>query len=141
MADAPLSYFFNQGASQAAILISDWILAGMENFIPSKKYQQRPNSQPWYTPKCAVAIARRNHVFNVYRLNRTDDNESAFKTARNNCRKVLREAMTSYAKSVQASIDKESLGSREFWRISNKVLNRGKTSIPTLINGPEVISC
>ena len=49
-------------------------------------------------------------------------------------------AKNSYAESVQARIDQERLGSREFWRITNKVLNRGKSPISTIINGPEVIS-
>ena len=31
------------------------------------------------------------------------------------------------------------LGSREFWRIANSVLNKGKSAIPPLSNGPEVL--
>ena len=30
------------------------------------------------------------------------------------------------------------IGSRDFWRICNSVLNRGKSTIPPLFNGPEV---
>ena len=61
MVDAPVSTFFNKGASQAASQIIDWVLAGMESFIPAKKCQLKPNSQPCFTPECATAIARRNH--------------------------------------------------------------------------------
>ena len=32
------------------------------------------------------------------------------------------------------------LGSRDFWRIANSVLNKGKSAIPPLFNGPEVLS-
>ena len=53
---------------------------------------------------------------------------------------MLRDAKTSYAKSVQDSIDQERLGPREFWRITYKILNRGKSPIPAIINGPGVIS-
>ena len=32
------------------------------------------------------------------------------------------------------------LGSRDFWRIANSVLNKVKSAIPLLFNGPEVLS-
>ena len=32
------------------------------------------------------------------------------------------------------------IGSRDFWRICNSVLNRGKSTIPPLFNGPEVLT-
>ena len=41
MADAPLSHIFNQDADKAACLTSEWIIAGMEAFIPSKTYQKK----------------------------------------------------------------------------------------------------
>ena len=31
-------------------------------------------------------------------------------------------------------------GSRDFWRIANSVLNKGKFAVPPLFNGPEVLS-
>ena len=34
----------------------------------------------------------------------------------------------------------QKLGSRDFWRIANSVLNQGKSAIPPLFNGPEVLS-
>ena len=33
-----------------------------------------------------------------------------------------------------------SLPSCDFWRIANSVLNKGKSAIPPLFNGPEVLS-
>ena len=38
------------------------------------------------------------------------------------------------------SITSQKLGSRDFWRIANSVLNKGKYAIPPLFNGPEVLS-
>ena len=32
------------------------------------------------------------------------------------------------------------MGSWDFWRIANNVLNKGKSAIPPLFNGPEVLS-
>ena len=41
----------------------------------------------------------------------------------------------------QESITSQKLGSRDFWRIANIVLNKGKSAIPPLFNRPEGLSC
>ena len=40
----------------------------------------------------------------------------------------------------QKSIIFQKLGSWDFWRIANSVLNKAKSAIPPLFNGPEVLS-
>ena len=45
-----------------------------------------------------------------------------------------------YANKTKESITSEKLGSRDFWGIANSVLNKGKSAIPPLFNGPEVLS-
>ena len=40
----------------------------------------------------------------------------------------------------QESITSQKLGSHDFWQIANSVLNKGKSAIPPLFNGPEVLS-
>ena len=40
----------------------------------------------------------------------------------------------------QESITSQKLGSNNFWRITNSVLNKGKPAIPPLFNGSEVLS-
>ena len=140
IADAPLEALFQGNPSEMATSITEWIQTGIDIFIPHKKYQQKPNSQPWFTPECAAAIAHRNHYFHLYHQNRSDETLQSFKTARNHCHQVLSNAKSSYAESVQARIQQQKLGSREFWRITNKILNRGKPPIPALLNGPEILT-
>ena len=48
--------------------------------------------------------------------------------------------MTHYAEIIRESITTQRLGSRDFWRIANSVLNRNQSTIPTLFHGPEVLS-
>ena len=43
------------------------------------------------------------------------------------------------ANKTKESIISQKLGSRD-WRIANSVLNKGKSAIPLLFNGPEVLS-
>ena len=140
MSDMPQSSIFSKDdVSENVEDISKWIKAGMDNFIPSKTYQQKPDSPPWFTPECAASVAHSNHFYHLYVKNPKEYRQK-FVDARNEHTKVIRNAKNNYAMSIQTKIGKEQLGSREFWRITNKVLGRGKSSVPTLINGPEVIS-
>ena len=41
---------------------------------------------------------------------------------------------------TKESITSQKLGSQDFWRIANSVLNKGKSAIPSLFNRPEVLS-
>ena len=45
-----------------------------------------------------------------------------------------------YAAALVQSITSQKLGSHDFWQIANSVLNKGKSAIPPLFNGPEVLS-
>ena len=40
----------------------------------------------------------------------------------------------------QESITSQKIGSHDFWQIANSVLNKGKSAIPPLFNGSEVLS-
>ena len=40
---------------------------------------------------------------------------------------------------LKKPITSQKLGSRDFWRIANSVLNKGKSAISSLFNGPEVL--
>ena len=60
--------------------------------------------------------------------------------ASNRCKRVLEAAKLAYATKTKESITYQKLGSRDFWRIANGVLNKGKSAIPPLFNGPEVLS-
>ena len=53
---------------------------------------------------------------------------------------VLEAAKLAYSNKTKESITSTKLGSHDFWRIANSVLNKGKSVIPPLLNGPEVLS-
>ena len=60
--------------------------------------------------------------------------------ASNHCKRTLEAAKLAYANKTKESITSQKLGSRDFQRIANSVLNKGKSAIPTIFNGPEVLS-
>ena len=53
---------------------------------------------------------------------------------------VLEGAKLTYANKTRESITSKKLGSHDFWQIADSVLNNGKSAIPPLYNGPEVLS-
>ena len=62
-----------------------------------------------------------------------------FRQASNHCKMVLKVAKHAYA-NKRNSITSQKLGFWDFWRINNSVLNKGKSVVPLLFTGPEVLS-
>ena len=63
-----------------------------------------------------------------------------FRQASNCCKWILKAAKLAYANKAKEFFTFQKPGSRDFWRIANSVLNKGKSTIPPLFNGPELMS-
>ena len=121
------------------ISFCEWVQVRIDVYIPYCKYQVKPHSSPWFSAACAAAIVHRNHFFRLYRQNKFSESKVKFRQASNRCKRVLEAAKLAYATKTKESITSQKLGSRDFWRIANSVLNQGKSAIPPLFNGPEVL--
>ena len=138
--DVPWEGVFKFSASAAASEFCEWVQVGIDVYIPHRKYQVKPHSSPWFSADCAAAIVHRNHFFHLYQQNKSSESKVMFRQASNHCKRVLEAAKLAYATKTKESIISQKLGSRDFWRIANSVLNKGKSAIPPLFNGPEVLS-
>ena len=138
--DVPWEDIFKLGASAAASEFRKWVQVGIDVYIPHSKYHVKPRSSPWFSAACAAAIVHRNHFFHLYQQNKSSESKVKFRQASNRCKRVLEAAKLAYATKTKDSITSQKLGSRDFWRIANSVLNKGKSAIPPLFNGPEVLS-
>ena len=58
----------------------------------------------------------------------------------NCCKRVFEAGKLTYANKIKEFITSQKLGSRDFWQITNSVLNKGKSAIPPLFNGLELLS-
>ena len=76
----------------------------------------------------------------MYQKDKSSDSKVKFRQASNCCKRVLEAAKLAYANKTKESITSQKLGSRDFWRIANSVLSKGKSSIPLLFNSLEVLS-
>ena len=138
--DAPWNSILSSSVDKCASEVISWIQTGIDSFIPHRRYQVKPHSSPWFSPACAAAIAHRNHYFHLYRRENSSDNKRLFTLARNNCRRVLNDAKSRYMESTKSRISSQKLGSRDFWKIFNSVFNKGKSQIPPLFHGFEVLT-
>ena len=131
-------------ATYAAKEITEWVVIGIDCYIPHRKFQLKPHSSPWFTHSCAAAIAIRSHYFHQYHPNAnpnaTPENKKLFCDSRNRCKRDLKEARSNYVETTRRSIASQLIGIRDFWKLCNSVLNREESTIPPLFNGPEVLA-
>ena len=138
--DVLLEDIFKLSASAAASEFRERVQVGIDLYIPHHKYQAKPNSSPWFSAACTAAMVHRNYFFRLYQQNKSSESKARFRQASNLCKRVLEAAKLAYATKTKESITSQKLGSWDFWRIANSVLNKGKSAIPPLFNGPEVLS-
>ena len=137
--DVPWEDIFKLIAS-AASEFCEWVQVGIDVYIPHRKYQVKPHSSPWFSAACTAAIVHRNHFFHLYQQNKSSESKAKFRQASNRCKRVLEAAKLAYPTKTKESITSQKLGSWDFWRIANSVLNKGKSAIPPLFNRPKVLS-
>ena len=74
----------------------------------------------------------RNHHFCLYQQKKPSEYKVKFRQANNRCKRVIEAAKLAYATKTKEYISSQKLGSHDFWRIANSVLNKGKSVIPPL---------
>ena len=136
MRDVPWEDIFKLGASAAASEFCEWVQVGIDVYIPHRKYQVKPHSSPWFSAACAAAIVHRNHFFRLYQKDKSSESKVKFRKVSNRCKRVFESAKPSYVNKTKEPITSLKLGSRDFWRIANSVLNKGKSAITSSIQRP-----
>ena len=76
----------------------------------------------------------------MYLKDKPSASKVKFRQASKCCKRVLEAAKLAFANKTKESITSQKLGSHDFWQIANSVLNKGKSAIPPLFNGLEVLS-
>ena len=138
--DVPWEDIFKVGASATASKFCEWVHVGNDVYISHRKYQLKPHSSPWFSAACATAIVHRNHFLRMYQREKSSDFMVKFRQASNRCKTVLEATKLAHANKTKESITPQTPGSHDFRRIANSVLNKGKSAIPPLFNGLEVLS-
>ena len=118
----------------------EWAQVGIDVNTPHRKYQVKPHSSSWFSAACATGIIHRNHCFHLHQREKSFDSKVKFRQASNRCKRVLEAAKLAYASKTKEPITSQKLGSCDFWQFANGLLNKGKSAIPPLFNGLEVLS-
>ena len=71
----PWEDIFNFVASAAASEFCKWVLAGIDVYIPHRKYQVKPHSSLWFSAACATAIIHRYHFFRLHQKDKSFDSK------------------------------------------------------------------
>ena len=132
--------FLKLSASAAASEFCEWVQVGIDVYTSHRKYQVKHHSSPWFSADFAAAIVHRNHFFRLYQLNKSSESKVKFRQASNRCKRVLEAAKLAYATNAKETITSQKFGSCDFWQIANSVLNKCKSVIPPLFNGPGMLS-
>ena len=138
--DVPWEDISKLSASADASEFCEWVQVGIDVHIPHRKYQVKCHSSPWFSAVCTAAIVHRNCFFCLYQKDKSSESKVKFRQGSNCCKRVLEAAKLVYANKTKESITSQKLGSQDFWRIANSVLNKGESAIPPLFNGLEVLS-
>ena len=75
----------------------------------------------------------------MYQQNQSSESKVKFSEVSIYCERVLEAVKLVYANNTD-SITSQKVGTRDFSQINNSVLSKGKSAIPLLFNGPEVLS-
>ena len=76
----------------------------------------------------------------MYQKNKSSGSKVKFRQASNPCKTIFEAVKLAYANKTKVSITFQKLGPWDFYRISNNVLNQGKSAVPPLFNDQEVLS-
>ena len=140
---APLDLFLSSDTSICSTMAfpplgnSDHVVVSVSIDFPINSKQDTPFHRVAYDYSHADWDGRRDHLRdvpweNIFKVK--------FRQASNHCKRFLEAAKLAYATKTKESITSQKLGSLDFWRIANSVLNKGKSAIPPLFNRLEVLS-
>jgi hypothetical protein len=122
----------NDDVDVYATNITTVIQLGMDLFIPTKVMPTTETSAPWFNLPCFTAYSKKQAAYRKWKSKPSAATQSAFKAARNNLKKVIRQAKKDFQTRLQGKINSNQLTPRHFWSMYRNLSGVSKPSIPTL---------
>ena len=112
------------------------------NFIPNRIITVRNKDAPWITPEIKAVLRMKTRVYRRYvKKGRTLHDLHELNLLRSRSKQLINEAKERYEKKLTASLSTAGTGSKRYWSIINRLLNKRKIpQIPPLRVNNEVIS-
>ena len=113
----------------------------MDLFIPTKIIPTTETSAPWFNLPCFTAFSKKQAAYRKWKSKPSAATQSAFKSARNYVKKVIRQAKKDFQSRLQGKINCNQLTPRHFWSLYRSLSGASKPSMPTLsVNGQSASS-
>ena len=122
----PLENIFKLSAS-AASEFCEWVQVGIDVYIHCK-YKVKSHLSQWFLPACPVAIALGNYFYRLYQQNNFSESKDI--QASNHFKRAPEVAKFAYANKTKKPNMSQKHCCKDFSRIVNSVLNKGKSAIP-----------
>jgi hypothetical protein len=116
------------------------IQLGMDLFIPIKVMPTTETSAPWFNLPCFTAYSKKQAAYRKWKSKPSAATQSAFKAARNNVKKVIRQAKKDFQARLQGKINSNQLTPRHFWSLYRNLSGASKPSMPTLSSDGQAVS-
>jgi len=115
--------------------ITEFIMCGMELYIPHKTVCAKPNNPRWFSAECKSAVAAKNKAYQAYKQSRSAQSREHYIIARNNCNDVVRNSKSDFIKSIANKVCASPSYDKRFWSLAKKIgSNFCSSSFPTLCN-------
>ena len=131
------SSLMNDCPQQSCKRVTQAILDGMHQYIPSKLLTTSPSDPPWWTPECSEAMNVKDSAWKRWqRHSLNDELKSKFVMSVNNAVSVLRRAQLVKEAQVRNQLRTGSLRDKQWWSTIKYTAGEGRsTDIPVLITG------
>ena len=140
MRDVPWEDIFKLRGSAAASEFYEWIQVGIDVYIPHMKYQVKPHPPSWFSAACAAAIAHRNHFFCLCQKNKSSASKVKFRQAINRYKGLLKLPNLHMLIKQKSQLLIRNLALVTFGKLLIVFSTKGKSAIPPVFNGTEVLS-
>ena len=138
--DAPWEDILKLSASAAASEYCEWVQVGIDAYIPHRKYQVKPHSSTWFSAACAAAIVHRNHFFRLHQQNKSSESKVKFRKLVIVAKGFLKLPNLHMLLIQKRPSFPRNLALVTFGELLIMFSTKGKSVIPPLFNGPEVLS-
>eukprot|EP00117_Sycon_ciliatum_P010660 scpid33236/ scgid4028/ RNA-directed DNA polymerase from mobile element jockey; Reverse transcriptase len=123
-------------AEQSCQRVTDVIMHGMKQFIPSKELVVHQSNPVWWTPDCSNANHAKERAWKLWRRNpRNDNHKVQYITTVNHEVEACHAARLAHQRRIRNKLTAGSLRDKEWWSTIKSAAGKGRCSdIPLLTN-------
>ena len=132
---------FSESADESCTGVTQSILKGMKQFIPSKTLNCSPNDPCWWTPECSAAIRNKEKTWKRLRKSPTDANNTIYRSAVKNARNQLRQSRLAHLDGLRQRLRRGNMPDKQWWGTVKQVGGEGRGNTIPVLTSPDGSEC